>query len=93
MNFQKVNEQTGSDSRRKCTRCLLRDLAEEDQRDLKKYLIVIKEPNRADPETYETRLRVCLSCEKLSNATCEACGCYVEFRAYVKNVRCPKRKW
>ena len=93
MDLQKMAERTGSAGQRNCTRCLLRDLAEEDQRGLKKYLAVIKEPDRADPETYETRLQVCLSCEKLNNATCEVCGCYVEFRAYVKNARCPKRKW
>ena len=25
--------------------------------------------------------------------TCQACGCYAEFRAYGKRSRCPKKKW
>jgi len=85
--------QAGKPDRRVCVRCLLRDLAEEDQRDLKKYLAVIKEQDRVDPGTYEARLQICLSCEKLNHATCEACGCYVEFRAYSRESRCPKKKW
>lgn len=76
-----------------CKKCLLRDLAEEDQKDLKKYLAAIKEADRATEELYEKRLAVCRECEKLVEATCEACGCYVEFRAYASRSRCPKKKW
>lgn len=81
------------DPRRVCRRCLLRDLAEEDRANLEKYLSVIKEPDRADPQEYERRLAVCLSCDLMHESTCEACGCYVEFRAYGKHSRCPKKKW
>lgn len=80
-------------SQRICKQCLLRDLAEEDQKDLKKYLAAIKEADRAPEALYEERLSVCRSCEKLHEATCDACGCYVEFRAYMKQSHCPKKKW
>ena len=71
---------SGGTENRICKRCLIRDLAIEDQKDLQKYLDVIKEPERVDKVTYEARLAICLSCEKMSGATCTACGCYVEFR-------------
>lgn len=76
-----------------CKMCLLRDLAEKDQKELKKYLAVIKPSERATEELYEERLLICRSCEKLVNATCDACGCYVEIRAYSASGRCPKKKW
>ena len=85
---------TGNENNpRICKRCLIWDLAEEDRNNLRKYLDVIKEPDRTDPARYEARLAVCLSCEKMNAATCTACGCYVEFRAYAKNSHCPLKKW
>lgn len=82
-----------SDNVRICKKCFLRDLAEEDQKDLKKYLAAIKPKDRASEAMYEERLSVCRECDKLNEATCEACGCYVEFRAYARDSHCPKKKW
>lgn len=82
-----------TDSRNACRRCLLQDLAEEDQRDLKKYLSRIKPSDRADESVYRNRLLLCRSCEKLEEATCKACGCYVEVRAYSARSHCPDKKW
>lgn len=79
--------------KRICRKCLLQDLAEEEQKDLKKYLSVIKKQDRVSDEEYEKRLNVCRECEKLTEATCQACGCYVEYRAVVKQGRCPDKKW
>lgn len=76
-----------------CKKCLLRDLAAEDQKDLQKYLNVIKKQDRADSVEYERRLAICTECDKLIEAVCQACGCYVEFRAAAKHSRCPYRKW
>lgn len=76
-----------------CPRCLIRDLAEEDQKDLRVYLERIRPEDRADEDEYERRLAVCRECSLLSEATCLACGCYAEFRAYGKRSRCPKKKW
>lgn len=79
--------------KRICKVCLLRDLAEEDQKDLKKYLSRIKEQDRVNEAEYERRLEICRSCEFLSEATCLACGCYAEFRALGRSSKCPKKKW
>ena len=79
--------------RRICKACLFRDLAEKDQKELKKYLSRIKEQDRADEREYERRLQICRKCDLLSEATCLACGCYAEFRAYGRYARCPKKKW
>ena len=76
-----------------CKACLIRDLAEEDQKDLKKYLSLIKERDRVEEAEYERRLLICRGCEFLSEATCLACGCYAEFRAYGRRSHCPKKKW
>lgn len=81
------------EKKRICVRCLLRDLAEEDQKDLKKYLAMIKPADRAEEGEYERRLSICRECSFLQEATCLACGCYAEFRAYGKRARCPKKKW
>lgn len=78
---------------RACRKCLLQDLAEEDQKDLKKYLGVIKAEDKVSNEEYERRLNICRMCDKLIEATCQSCGCYVEYRAIVKHGKCPNRKW
>lgn len=79
--------------KRICRGCLIRDLAEEDQKDLKKYLDRIRTEDRAGEEEYLRRLDVCRRCPLLQDATCLACGCYAEFRALGRYARCPKKKW
>ncbi len=81
------------DYRKICPRCLMRDMAEADKKMLKTYLDRIKESDRVDKDKYEARLSICTSCDKLHEATCDACGCYVEYRAYVKTSHCPMKKW
>ena len=39
--------------RRFCKKCLIRDLADEEQKDLKKYIDVIKQQDRVSDEKYE----------------------------------------
>ena len=76
-----------------CKRCLLRDMAEADQKMLEKYSDEIKKADRVEEEEYERRLAVCKECELLNAGTCGACGCYVELRAVAKAGRCPYKKW
>lgn len=76
-----------------CKKCLLRDLAAKDQKNIGKYIDAIKPQDRTDGEAYEERLAVCRNCEKLTEATCQACGCYVELRAAIRHGRCPYKKW
>lgn len=67
-------------------------MVQEEQKDLKKYLDVIKQDEQVSDVIYEQRLNICTMCESLLEATCQACGCYVEFRAAVKHSRCPKKR-
>lgn len=76
-----------------CKKCLLREMAEEDAGQIRRYQEAIKEPDRAMPAIYEERLAACKSCDLLNTGTCGACGCYVELRALAKNGRCPYKKW
>lgn len=92
-NIVTETENIETQKKRICKKCFLRDLALEDQKDLQKYLNAIKKKDRVEDAVYEARLAVCRECEKLTEATCEACGCYVEFRAIVRHSRCPHKKW
>ena len=48
---------------------------------------------RAEDIVYEKRLAVCRGCDRLVDATCQRCGCFVEIRALPRNARCPGDKW
>lgn len=90
---------TRSETRRVCTRCLLRELVETDHEKqteyemIQKYRDAIKPSQRVADTVYEQRLDRCRSCEKLVAGTCMACGCYVELRAVSLRSHCPKKKW
>ncbi len=85
-----AKEQT---EKRICKKCLLRELAVKDQKNIQRYLEAIKEKDRVQEQVYEERLAICKSCDRLSEATCQACGCYVELRAALRHGRCPYKKW
>lgn len=76
-----------------CKRCLLREMAEEDQKKIEIYKDAIKKEDRVSDAEYEHRLSVCKKCEQLLMGTCGACGCYVELRAVARAGRCPHKKW
>ncbi len=76
-----------------CKKCLLREMAEADQKMIQKYKDAIKKQDQVDSACYESRLDVCKSCELLNVGTCGACGCYVELRAASKVSHCPHKKW
>jgi len=78
-------------SKNVCKRCLLRDLAQEDQANITKYIAAITD--RVSAEVYEARLAVCRECDLLGMGTCNACGCYVELRALGPKSKCPHKKW
>lgn len=79
---------------RVCKRCLLREFDEAEYREkLERYIVGLDSDVKAAEPLYEKRLSVCKECEKLSEGTCLACGCYVELRAAVKTGRCPHKKW
>lgn len=76
-----------------CKKCLLREMAEEDVKQIERYRDAIKEADRVSGAEYERRLAVCKECDLLNAGTCAACGCYVELRALAKSGRCPHKKW
>ncbi|MBD5532570.1 MAG: hypothetical protein HDQ98_10320 [Lachnospiraceae bacterium] len=79
---------------RVCKRCLLREFDENEYREkLERYIVGLEEDIKAPEALYENRLSACKECEKLSEGTCLACGCYVELRAAVKASRCPHKRW
>lgn len=44
---------------------------------------------KADDELYNNRLAFCKQCDNLISGVCMKCGCYVEFRAAFKKMKCP----
>ncbi len=81
---------------RVCRKCLLyTESREEFFQKLEAYIANLDEEDRADQQTYESRLRTCARCPHLTDGMCVLCGCYVELRAALKVRRCPDvtRKW
>ncbi|MCR5213008.1 MAG: DUF6171 family protein [Eubacterium sp.] len=81
------------DNTRVCRKCLIYDAAEADASEIDKYLKRLHPEELVSDEVFERRINICKSCEYLLGATCNKCGCYVEFRANVKQGTCPKKKW
>lgn len=48
---------------------------------------------KTEDELYEKRLSICTSCERLLDGMCNACGCYVELRASIRENQCPYQFW
>lgn len=79
---------------RHCFRCFLEEIDPEAYRRDIKYILDRMEPAEKTSETeYRRRLEVCRNCSYLSMAVCDACGCYVELRAAIRDGRCPYKKW
>ena len=80
-----------------CKKCLLREAAEADTFELiREKIAAIPPADRADDALYATRLEACKACDHLLSGVCMKCGCYVEFRAAYKRLKCPNakaRKW
>ena len=80
-----------------CKRCLLREAAEDDvYRSVRGRVEMIPAGERTDDLTYRNRLDACRGCDHLISGVCMKCGCYVEFRAAYRRLKCPDakaRKW
>ncbi len=80
--------------RRICKKCLLESELPADIVDyLERGISNIPKELRTKDEEFRKRINVCRSCDYLSGATCNACGCYVELRAAVARQKCPYKKW
>ena len=82
---------------KECPRCLLREAAENDvYAGVMDRVERIPSGERSPEEHYRSRLEACRSCTNLISGVCMKCGCYVEFRAAYRRLRCPDakdRKW
>ncbi|MEE1012133.1 MAG: DUF6171 family protein [Acutalibacteraceae bacterium] len=80
-----------------CKRCLLYEAAEKDVLEsIKTRINKLSDSEKADDELYKKRLSECTNCDNLISGVCMKCGCYVEFRAAFRNMKCPdvkNRKW
>lgn len=75
---------------RVCRKCLPGQKNEEAfYEDLSRYIQRMDEELKVDQQTYEKRLGICSSCERLMSGMCRLCGCFVELRLYrrCENVR------
>ena len=82
---------------KECKRCLLRESAENTTfEDIRGRIDKLRPEEKADTELYERRLDACRTCDHLISGICMKCGCYVEFRAAFRQMKCPNvsdRKW
>lgn len=80
-----------------CKRCLLLQTGGEvTLKEIMSQLNSVEKELRADDETYKKRLSECKKCDNLLAGMCTKCGCYVEYRAGIKNKDCPdcdNQKW
>ena len=82
---------------KECKRCLLRESAENDTyENIRTRIDKLLDNEKADDALYQQRLDACRDCDHLISGICMKCGCYVEFRAAYKRMKCPNaadRKW
>ena len=82
---------------KECKRCLLRESAENDTyENIRTRIDKLPDNEKADDALYQQRLDACRDCDHLISGICMKCGCYVEFRAAFKSMKCPNvkdRKW
>ena len=82
---------------KECKRCLLRESAENDTyENIRTRIDKLPDNEKADDALYQQRLDACRDCDHLISGICMKCGCYAEFRAAYKRMKCPNaadRKW
>lgn len=85
-----------SETKRKCRRCLLKDIAPEEYLEhMRIYLAGLEQEIKSDEGLYQERLAYCEACDFLKDGICRICGCFVEYRAAIKDNDCPhmQPKW
>lgn len=77
---------------RRCRRCLLQDMADENDyyRSVVRYRASLPRRLALPDDAYTARLNACRACADLNAGTCMQCGCYVEMRAARRDMHCPK---
>ncbi|HWT27184.1 MAG TPA: DUF6171 family protein [Mobilitalea sp.] len=78
------------DRKRYCRKCLLQDFAPEEYVEhMRTYLSGLNEDVKTQEEQYRDRLSNCERCDSLTEGICKICGCFVEYRAALKDRNCP----
>ena len=78
---------------RDCKACILAKIDAEYAANLEQRIKHIDKELKVTPETYQERMSICENCDKLEQAICRACGCYVELRGVMRKNACPYKKW
>ncbi len=74
----------------KCKRCLLLEAGENvTHDDIMALLDTLDTEQRCNENQYRSRLQKCKECSQLISGMCRKCGCYVEYRAGIKDRHCP----
>ena len=77
--------------------CRLCDIFKEMPRDINAYAQrlydLLDDKEKAGDELIKERLEICSACDRNSQGTCLACGCYCIVRSMKKTVHCPHKKW
>ena len=70
---------------KRCRRCLLQDMADENDyyASVVRYRATMPRRVRTPDAEYTARLEHCRTCPSLNAGTCMQCGCYVEMRAAI----------
>ena len=76
---------------KRCRRCLLQDMADENDyyASVVRYRATMPRRVRTPDAEYAARLEHCRACPSLNAGTCMQCGCYVEMRAARTDMHCP----
>ena len=73
-----------------CRKCLLEDFAPEEYiQSMRTYIEGLPKDVKADESLYNDRVQICRECENLYDGLCRVCGCFVEYRAALRNKGCP----
>ena len=62
-------------------------------KDLTQAMKDIVSMSHATPEEKELRLEQCSPCEHRKGNRCNLCGCFINYKAKLKNSECPLGKW
>ena len=49
--------------------------------------------NHSSDEERDSRLEICSTCEHSRGPRCNLCGCFISYKAKLKNSECPIGKW
>lgn len=78
---------------RECKACILAKIDAEYAANLEQKIKHIETHLKVSEDIYQSRMSICESCDKLDQAICRGCGCYVELRGVMKRNSCPYNKW